>query len=96
MKGVLIALIVGSSFALSSCAAAEESPAETIALKDGSTLYLHPDGTSRMIDVHGKRMTMKDGAEMETADGRTIVMMNKKVWVEYGPSGKGGKVLKTD
>ena len=95
MKGRLIALIAACSFAFFSFAA-DEPPAETIKLKDGSTLYLHPDGTSRMVDVHGKRMTMPDGEEMETADGQTIVMMNKKIWVEYGPTGKGGRVLKTD
>jgi hypothetical protein len=75
---------------------AAEPPAQQIKLKDGSTLYLHPDGTSRMVDVHGKRIEMRDGEEMQTADGETILMKNKKVWVEYGPSGKGGRVLKTD
>ena len=94
MKSVFVALVLTCSLASSAYAA--EPPAEKIDLKDGSTLYLHPDGTSRMVDPHGKRMEMHDGEEMETADGKTIVMMNKKVWVQYiGPRG-GPPVLKTD
>jgi hypothetical protein len=94
MKGVLMALFV-SVFALTSYAAGE-APAELIELKDGSTLYLHPDGTSRMIDAHGKRIEMSDGKEMETADGRTIVMMNKKVWTPLLPGKTTGPVSKSD
>ena len=75
---------------------ADEPPAEKLDLKDGSTLYVHPDGTSRMVDQHGKKIDMHDGEEMQLADGRTILMKNKKVWVSYGPPGKGGTVLKND
>jgi hypothetical protein len=77
-------------------AIAEEPLAQTIQLKDGSTLYLHPDGTGRMIDQHGKPMSMADGVEMETKDGRIIMMDNKRVWVSYGPPGKGGVTQKID
>jgi hypothetical protein len=94
MKGALIAIFV-SVFAMSSYGA-QEAPAEMIELKDGSTLYLHPDGTSRMIDAHGKKIEMSDGKEMETADGRTIVMMNKKVWTPLLPGKTTGPVLKND
>ncbi len=94
MKRVLFALVLTSSIAIA--AYAEEPSTEKIDLKDGSTLFLRPDGTSRMVDAHGKRMTMSDGVEMETADGQTMLMMNKKVWVKYGPRGKGRRHLKTD
>lgn len=94
MKGVLLAAILTCSFALS--ANANEPPAEKLDLKDGTTLFLHPDGTSRHVDHHGKAMAMTDGVEMETADGQIIMMMNKKVWVKYGPPGKGHRSLKTD
>lgn len=77
-------------------ALAEEPLAEKIQLKDGSTLYLHPDGTGRMIDQHGKPMSMADGAKMETKDGRVIMMENKRVWVRYGPPGKGRVTQKVD
>jgi hypothetical protein len=77
-------------------AMAEEPLAQTIQLKDGSTLYLHPDGTGRMIDQHGKPMSMDDKSEMETKDGRIIMMKNHRVWISYGPPGKGGVTQKID
>lgn len=94
MKRVLLAVILACSFALS--ANADEPPAEKLVLKDGTTLFLHPDGTSRHVDQHGKAMAMADGVEMETADGQMIMMMNNSVWVKHGPPGKGGRHLKTD
>jgi hypothetical protein len=97
MRTSFVALLLCAAVSTMSALAAEEPPAEQIELKDGSTLYLHPDGTSRMIDVHGKRMNMRDGVEMETADGRIILMQNKKVWVQVGTPGKHvGPVQKVD
>ncbi len=64
-------------------------------LKDGSTLFLHPDGTSRMVNHHGKAMAMADGIEMESMDGDIVMMMNKKVWMKYG-TGKGRRGLKPE
>jgi len=75
---------------------AEEPPADKFELKDGSTLFLHPDGTGRMIDQHGKPMSMADGVAMEAKDGRMLMMMNKHVWVQAGPPGKGSTVHKMD
>lgn len=95
MKKALLAIALAGSLGVA-VAWADEAPAEKLELKDGSTLYVHPDGTSRMVDQHGKRMEMHDGEEMQLADGRTILMKNKKVWVSYGPPGKGGTVLKND
>ena len=48
-------------FCLSACMAAPptEAPAEELALKDGASLFIHPDGTSRMVDAHGKPMRMR-------------------------------------
>src|SRR5262245_1820756 len=83
MKGLFFAALFAGLFGVSVFAA--EPPAEQVKLKDGSTLYLHPDGTSRMVDAHGKRIEMRDGEEMQTADGQTLLMKNKKVWLEYGP-----------
>ena len=76
-------------FCLSACMAAPptEVPAEELALKDGASLFIHPDGTSRMVDAHGKPMRMRDGVAMETADGRMIMMKNKMIWVTYGKGG---------
>ncbi|MBK6659247.1 MAG: CopK family periplasmic copper-binding protein [Proteobacteria bacterium] len=94
MKKIILAIALG--FLTTTAVHAAEEAAEKIELKDGATLFLHPDGTSRMVDAHGKAMQMSDGKEMETADGKTIVMMNKKVWVRWGAPGKGGEMLKND
>jgi hypothetical protein len=96
MRKALIGIALAASIGAFTPVYAAEAPAEKIDLKDGSTLYLHPDGTSRMVDVHGKKIEMRDGVEMQLADGRMIMMENKKVWVTYGPPGKGGTVLKND
>ena len=96
MKNVLRALILTCSLGAACLAYANEPRAEVLELKDGSILFLHPDGTGRMVDQHGKPIAMGDGIEMELGDGRTVVMMNKRVWMRYGPPGKGRRVLKTD
>jgi hypothetical protein len=75
--------------------AADEPAAEKFELEDSSTLYVHPDGTSRMVDAHGKKMEMRDGEEMQLADGRTMLMKNKKVWVSYGPPAKALRFSRT-
>ena len=99
MKTTLIGIALAAAIttsAASYAAAAPEPAAAKLELKGGGVLYLHPDGTGRMVDVHGKAMMMKDGKEMALTDGRMVMMMNKKVWVMYGPPGKGSTVLKTE
>jgi Copper resistance protein K len=96
MKKTLIAMILSCSVAALTTVYAAEPPAEMLKLTDGSTLYLHPDGTGRMVDGHGKPISMADGVEMQLKDGRSVMMKNKKVWVTYGPPGKGKTILKTD
>ncbi len=49
-------------------------------LKDGSLLFVNNDGTMRMVDKTGQPITMKEGVEMELADGSVVMMQNKKVW----------------
>ncbi len=41
-----------------------------------------------MVDVHGKKFEMRDGVEMQIADGRMIMMEDKKVWVNLRSAGK--------
>ena len=69
-------------------AIADEPPADRYELQDGATLYVHPDGTTRMVDPHGKPMAMSDDVPMRLQDGRTIMMKNKYVWVKFGPPGQ--------
>lgn len=94
MKKTLMA--VALAIVVSGTAYAEEGVAEKIALKDGATLFLHADGTGRMVDAHGKKMEMSDGVEMVAADGRVLLMMNKKIWVPWGKPGSGTAVIKND
>lgn len=96
MRKTVCALAICGAVGFMTPAIAEEPLPQTLELKDGSTLYLHPDGTGRMIDQHGKPMKMSDGTEMETKDGRVIKMENKRIWVTYGPPGKGGTIQKID
>jgi hypothetical protein len=96
MKKMVCAMAICGAVGFMTPAIAEEPLAQEIPLKDGSTLYLHPGGTGRMIDQHGKPMNMSDGTEMETKDGRIIMMKNKRIWVSYGPPGKGGVLQKID
>lgn len=79
------------------CAAsyAEES-AEKFELKNGGVLYVHPDGTSRMVDQHGKRVEMLSGSEMTLKDGRLVMMKNKTIWIGIGSPGGGHMGLKND
>ena len=96
MKSTIKTVVLALAVVGMNPVAADEPPAEQLKLKDGSTLYVHADGTGRMVDQHGKPMSMADGVEMETADGRMILMKNKRVWVQYGPPGKSGAIRKTD
>ena len=84
-----ILLMAACALSASIALAADEAPADKYQLKDGSTLYVHPDGTMRMVDAHGKAMSMHDGEEMALADGRLIMMKNNWVWITVGPPGKG-------
>lgn len=59
---------------------ASEDAAESVKLKDGSTLYINEKGEMKMVDNNGDRMTMRDGVAMETEDGRVIMMKNNALW----------------
>lgn len=96
MRNLVSALAICGAVGLTTPAMADEPMAQKIQLKDGSTLFLHPNGTGRMVDQHGKTMSMPDGVEMETTDGRIIEMKNKRIWVSYGPPTKGGMTQKID
>ncbi len=89
MKRIILTAVFAASLILWIGATAHETDPEKLELKDGGTLFLHSDGTSRMVDAHGKQMDMADGMEMELKDGRVILMKNKMVWMRHGTPGKG-------
>lgn len=76
-------------------AGAAEPATDRYELKDGSMLYVRPDGTMSMVDGQGKPLSMKDDIEMELKDGRMLMMKNRRVWVQIGPPGKGFGYLRT-
>lgn len=95
MKRLIVAIgLTGSMIALANIHA--EEVAEKLELTGGRMLFLHPDGTGRMVDAHGKSMDMSDGKEMALKDGRVVIMKNKKVWVRIGSPGSGQQVLRND
>jgi len=96
MKKTVIVMSLSCLIGAMTVVYAAEPEAEKVELTDGSTLYLHPDGTGRMVDAHGKPMSMADGVEMKLTDGRTVMMKNKKVWITYGPPGKKRRGQKLD
>ena len=96
MKKLLVVLLLTGVMGSWSIANAEEAMPEKFELKGGGTLFLHPDGTSRMVDAHGKKLEMADGKEMELKDGQIVLMQNKKVWVRYGPPSKQHEHLRND
>jgi hypothetical protein len=77
-------------------AGAAEPATDRYDVKDGSMLYVRPDGTMSMVDGQGKPLSMKDGVEMELKDGRMLMMKNRRVWIQIGPPGKGFGYLRTE
>lgn len=65
---------------IAACAGTPPQPAQHVRLKDGSHLFIQKDGTMRMTDPAGAPKGMKDGVEMETADGAVLVMKNFRMW----------------
>lgn len=89
MKSTILAAVFAATLIPLVATSAEEAVAEKLELKNGSMLFMHPDGTGRMVDSHGQKMDMDDGVEMEMKDGRVVMMKNKMVWMRHGPTGKG-------
>lgn len=89
MKKTVLAALFAVAIVPWIAANAEDAVADKLELKDGGMLFMHPDGTSRMVDAHGKKVDMTDGVEMELKDGRVMMMKNKMVWMRHGAPGKG-------
>ncbi|MBI1906939.1 MAG: CopK family periplasmic copper-binding protein [Rhodocyclales bacterium] len=52
---------------------------ETVALKDGSTVYVFLDGKMGMENPYGRAVPMPEGQAMVTADGKTVRMVGNEV-----------------
>lgn len=76
--GFAAAIIAVATTAASSAWATTD--VKEIALKDGSTLMVFKDGKMSMRDKQGRTVSMKDGHEMETRDGRKLMMRGNAIW----------------
>lgn len=83
------AVMAASAFASDIGAASKAVP-----LRDGSTVYIFPDGKMAMENKWGRAEFMKPGQVMETRDGQSLVMvgnevarLNRLLQEAYEPSG---------
>lgn len=53
---------------------------KSVALKDGSTVYIYKDGKMGMEDKYGRPAYMAPGHVMETKDGKKIIMDGNEIW----------------
>ena len=59
--------------------AARAQAEQTIAMKDGSTLYIFKGGKMAMEDKLGRATRMEQGVVMETKDGQKLIMHGDEV-----------------
>lgn len=59
--------------------AAQAAAKDVIELKGGVTLYVFKDGKMAMEDKYGHAVRMKEGASMETKDGKKFIMTSDEV-----------------
>ena len=57
-----------------------QGDARQIALKDGATLLVFKVGKMSMRDARGNVHSMKESVQMETRDGKVIVMRGNELW----------------
>lgn len=65
--------------ALSAFALDQGNVTKTVQLKDGTTIHQFKDGKMAMEGKYGRAERMKVGQTMETADGKSIVMVGDEV-----------------
>ncbi len=81
-------LVAASAFAISPINPKAAIPAtintvtaeQSIALKDGMTLYVFKNGKMGMKDAYGKARHMEPGVVMETKDGEKVAMTSYDSW----------------
>jgi hypothetical protein len=79
MRKTLQAVVMSAGLAVGAFALAEQDVRE-VPLKDGTTLLIYKDGKMSHRDARGRVASMKDGAAMETRDGKVIMMKGNEVW----------------
>ena len=72
---VAMSAVMGSAFAVDL-----SQMAQSIALKDGSTVYVYKDGKMGMEDKYGRAVYMDPGHVMQTKDGKKIIMIGNEIY----------------
>ena len=80
MLNKLVIAVASGIIAMSALAVDKENVEKSYELNDGSTVYIFKDGKMAMEDKFGRSLTMKEGQEMETKDGKKIMMKGNEVW----------------
>lgn len=76
----LLAVVAMSAITASAFAVDLSQVAKSIALTDGSTVYIYSDGKMGMEDKYGRAAYMNPGHVMETKDGKKIIMIGNEIW----------------
>lgn len=79
IRNAVAAALATVAFAAAGAALADGDVKE-IPLKDGTTLLVFKDGKMSMRDARGRVVSMKDGMQMETKDGKVFVMKGNEIW----------------
>ena len=82
MKEMLMVAAL-STAAVSAYAVDASQVQKSIALKDGSTVYIFKDGKMAMEDKYGRATRMKQETVMETKDGRKVIRVHLTVSSHY-------------
>lgn len=77
-KKLLLAAASGT-IALSAFAVGADRVANSVELKDGSTVHIFADGKMGMEDRFGRAVFMAPGHVMETKDGKKITMNGNEI-----------------
>ena len=76
----LLTVVAMSAITASAFAVDTSQVAKSIALKDGSTVYIYKDGKMGMEDKYGRAVYMDPGHVMVTRDGKKIIMIGNEIW----------------
>ncbi len=80
LKKQILVAAASSLIALSAFAVDQSDVARSVALKDGTTVYIFKDGKMGMEDKFGRATVMPQGRAMDTKDGKKIIMTGNEIW----------------
>ena len=75
----IVVAAASSMIALSAFAADSNQFAQSVQLKDGSTVHIFADGKMAMENQAGRAVYMEPGRVMQTKNGKTIAMNGNEV-----------------